>query len=113
MKSSLLNFSIPTDEEVLLASANSSVMLTPKEKFDLHAKTITHGSPKRIKKYNFKAIEHGTMIFLFNGLGKELGRYTNNFHGKRECRAFAFDHYMQSEDRKIVVGGYTYDFVGE
>lgn len=109
----LLNFTVPTDEKVLLASANSSVQLTPKEKFDLYVKKATNNSPKRIKKYHFKAIEHGTMIFLFSGHGKELGSYSNDLRGQRKCREFAFEHYMTAEDRKIVVGGYTYDFIGE
>lgn len=105
-------FKIPTDNAVLLASANSSVILTPKQKFDKYIKKKL-GSPKRNRKYHFKAVEHGNLVFLFDGLGRELKEFSNDFKGNRECRSFAFDTYMQAKDRLTAVGGYIFDFIGE
>lgn len=105
-------FKIPNDNAVLLASANSSVILTPKQKFDKYIKRIL-GSPKRNRKYHFKAVEHGNLVFLFNGLGEELGNFSNDLNGNRKCRNVAFETYNNNRQNEHIIGGYMFDFVGE
>lgn len=111
----VFSFKNLTQEEfdLLNSLTNSPIKLTPKEKFDNYVRRVTHGNPKRIKKYHFKAIvcceKHG--IVLFNGRGEELRSFGKSFEEQRACRSFAFESYMQAEDRNVIVGGYHFDFV--
>lgn len=103
----LLAFTQLTEAEILLLENSKQVkeFLSPQEKFNRKFKN----SGKKTK-FHFKAIEHGEELVVFYGTGVEWKRFTNDFHGQREARSFAVDHF-NSFPAEQTYGGYKFDFV--
>jgi hypothetical protein len=98
--------------DALLKARNNASMLklSPQQRFALVAKEHNRKFKVRIKKFHFKAIEDGSKIVLFNGLGKELGVFNNDHKGKRECRIFALYEIFLKTPEENRQGGYKFDF---
>jgi hypothetical protein len=82
------NFTKMTPEQIALLNVQNNaptIKLTPKEKFDRIAKPLG----KRLRKFHFNIIESGKEIHLFNGLGEDLGTFSNDVKGARLARELA------------------------
>lgn len=100
----------PEQLAALAKSRNNAVFMSPNEKFNYIKRQHEKKFRTKIRKFHFKAIEHGADIFLFNGIGKELGKFSNDIGGKRECRIFAlYEIFLKTPEEKRQ-GGYKFDF---
>lgn len=101
----LLTFTQLTPEEILLLENNKRVkeFLTPKEKFDSFCRN------KKSRKFHFVCVENGSELVLFDGLGKELKIFKNDFKGQREARVFALDIFVNTPPEQAF-GGHNFDF---
>lgn len=85
--------------------------LSPRQKFFKLVKE-SDGKKQKIKKWHFKAIEHGIKIHLFNGLGEEIAVVDNCRKGKVSCRIVAHQSFVEAEfSKENINGGYKFDFI--
>lgn len=78
------------------------IELTPKQKFDRLAFRLDKKTKLRL--YHFNLIPHGKKVFLFNGIGDELGFYDFSIDGIRQARIDALAIFQEAKNQN---GGYS------
>lgn len=97
--------------DALKKQKQTPVELSPRQKF-LNLVRESDGKKNKIKKWHFKAVEHGIKIYLFNGLGEEIAVLENNRSGKVSCRVIAVEMFKKAEfSKENINGGYKFDFI--